>query len=372
MRIGIPRERYANERRVAATPDSVGRLKKLGVDVWVESGAGKMARFEDEAYTAAGASIVADRDTLLAEADAIVQIQPPEMQDVDLHREGSILISMLKPAANGDLLEKLAVRKLSAFSLELVPRSTRAQSMDILSSQANLAGYKAAIDAASMYGGLFPMLMTAAGTVRAARVLVIGAGVAGLQAIATAKRLGAVVSAFDIRAAAKEEVKSLGAKFVELDLRIKDGEQKGGYARELSDEERKKQTELLADVASKSDIVITTAAVPGRPAPKIVTADTVHRMKPGSVIFDLAAESGGNCELTRPGQTYEENGVTIMGVLNVPSLLPTEASNLFARNVYNFIANLVDKEGQAAIRVEDDIIAATLVTHDGTVRYGKN
>lgn len=370
MRLGVLRETQPLERRVAVTPDSVTRLVKLGFGVVVQAGAGAEAGFPDESYREAGAQIQVDRDALLAGIDILAGVQPLDLAVVSGLKEGLFLVSMLRPAANPGLLEALTGRKVSAFALELVPRSTRAQGMDVLSSQANIAGYRAVIEAANAYGGVFPMFMTAAGTVRAARVLVIGAGVAGLQAIATARRLGAVVSAFDIRPAARDEVKSLGAKFVELDLGVKDGEQKGGYARELNEDERRRQSELLADVIAKSDIVITTAAVPGRPAPRIVTAETLRRMKPGSVLFDLAAESGGNCELTQPGETIIENGVTIIGALNVPARLPAEASNLYARNVFNFVQNLV-KDGKLAIRLDDDIIAATLVTHQGELRFGE-
>ena len=367
MIVGIPKETAAGEARVAISPDTVKRMKAKGFSLLVESRAGSGAHFSDEDFRAAGADIASDADELHRKADIIVKIQPPAPDEIALFKEGAILVSTLKPHRNRDLLEKLAAAKVTAFSLEMVPRITRAQSMDIMSSQANLAGYKAVIMAAEAYNGLFPMFMTAAGTVRSARVMVLGAGVAGLQAIATAKRLGAVVSAFDIRAASKEEVQSLGAKFVELDLGIGDMQDEGGYARELTEEERKKQSELLGKEMEKMDIIITTAAVPGRPSPKLVSEETVKNMKDGSVIVDLAAEGGGNCMLTEPCQVAVKHGVTIMGTLNIPSLLSTEASNLFARNVMNFLVNMLDKEGVLTINMEDEIVTGSMITHEGKI-----
>jgi len=352
---------------MAVSPETIGRLKGKGFSVLVQAGAGLGASIIDSDLAAAGAEIAADAASLYAKADIVAKIQPPTTAEADLLKEGATLVSLLRVYENRPLLERLGQRKVTSYALELVPRITRAQSMDILSSQANLAGYKAVLIAADAYTGLFPMLMTAAGTVRAARVLVIGAGVAGLQAIATARRLGAVVSAFDIRAAVKDQVKSLGAEFVEIDLGIKDGEGKGGYARELNDEERKRQVELLGEVVKKQDIVITTAAVPGRPAPKLISAAAARGMKPGSVIVDLAAESGGNCELTRPDETIREGETTIIGTFNLPSLVAREATNLFARNVMNFLFNLQTEPGTIAMKSDDEIVKGSLVTHAGRI-----
>ena len=368
MIVGIPKEIRERERRVAATPLSVKKLRgKFDMRVLVESHAGLGAFYRDDQYEGTGATIVADAATLYREADLIAKVQPPTAEEIAAMREGSILVSILQPHADRQRLEALAARKITAFSLEWVPRITRAQSMDILSSQANLAGYKAVMMAAEAYPRLFPMLMTAAGTVRAAKVLVLGAGVAGLQAIATAKRLGAVVSAFDVRAAVKEQVKSLGAEFVELDIGLTDAETKGGYARALTEEEQKRQIAALAEVIKGVDIVITTAAIPGKPAPKLILAKAVRGMGPGSVIVDLAAETGGNCELTKPGETVVENNVTILGPLNVPSLVSGEASNLFSLNVFNFLANLAGKDGSFKINLEDEVIKGSLITHGGAI-----
>ncbi len=368
MIVGIPKEIQERERRVAATPLSVKKLQnKLKTEVLIESTAGLGAFYRDDQYEAVGASIAADSAEIFAKADIIAKVQPPTAEEIQKLREGSILVSTLQPHADRSRLEALAERKITAFSLEWVPRITRAQSMDILSSQANLAGYKAVMMAAENYPRLFPMLMTAAGTVRAAKVLVLGAGVAGLQAIATAKRLGAIVSAFDVRAAVKEQVQSLGADFVELDIGLEDAETQAGYARALTEDEQKRQVEALAEVIKGVDIVITTAAIPGKPAPKLILAEAVRGMGPGSVIVDLAAETGGNCELTQPGETVVENNVTILGPLNIPSLVSAEASNLFSLNVFNFLANLAGKEGDFAINLEDDIIKGSLITHDGAI-----
>ncbi len=365
MIIGIPKETASDERRVATSPDTVSRLKGKGFSVLIETGAGQTAHFSDESFVKSGAEIAGDRQELFAKADIIAKIQAPSQDEIELFKEGQILVCSLDAYNNKELIQQLAHKKVTTFALELVPRISRAQSMDILSSQANLAGYKAVLMAANAYNGLFPMFMTAAGTVRAAKVLVLGAGVAGLQAIATAKRLGAIVSAFDIRSAVKEEIQSLGAKFVELDLGIGDMQDEGGYARELTDDERKKQSELLGKFMEKMDIVITTAAIPGRPSPKLIMEETVKNMREGSVIVDLAAEGGGNCVLTEPGQTVSPYGVRIIGTLNLPSLLSTEASNLFARNILNFLNNMLDTEGKLEVNPEDEIIAGSLITHQG-------
>src|SRR6266508_474893 len=299
MQIGVPKETAADERRVALTPDVAGRLVKAGLAVLVERGAGEAASFGDEAYRAAGVTIAATAAEGFGQSDVVLKVQPPSLEEVRLCREGAALVAVFQPSAEPDAVSQLAARKVTAFSLALLPRITRAQAMDVLSSQATVAGYKAVLLAAVATGRFFPMLVTAAGTLAPARVLVLGAGVAGLQAVATARRLGAVVSAFDVRPAVKEQVESLGAKFVELDMGF-DAEAEGGYARQLTDEEQEKQRRLLADEIERQDVVITTALVPGRPAPLLVTADAVRRMKPGSVIIDLAGAAGGNCELTEP------------------------------------------------------------------------
>ncbi len=367
MVVGIVRERMAGENRVASTPETVGKLKAKGFAVLVEKGAGSAANFSDAEYLDAGAELAETAEDVLDRSDIVVKIQPPSSDEVKRFKSGAVLIAAMRPFNEKETIENLAERGVSVFALEMVPRITRAQSMDILSSQANLAGYKAVLLAANTYQGLLPMFMTAAGTVRPAKVLVIGAGVAGLQAIATAKRLGAVVSSFDIRSAVKEQVKSLGAKFVEIDLGIGDAETSGGYARELNDEERARQVELLGEHIKKMDIVITTAAVPGRPSPRLISAATVAGMKPGSVIVDLAAEGGGNCELTEKDETVLRHGVTLIGTVNLPSLLAGEASNLFSRNVVNFLFNMLDKEGHFAIDRADEIVAGSLVAHDGRI-----
>jgi len=366
MNIIVLKEYADGENRVAATPETVSKLISKGFTVNVESGAGQLAGWSDEEFIKSG-GIVLEFEKLFQKAGIYLAVQVPNRETIRRFPESSILVSLFKPVENKSLAADLNARKISAFSLELVPRITRAQSMDVLSSQANLAGYKAVLLAAHHYGRLFPTLMTAAGTVKAARLLVIGAGVAGLQAIATAKRLGAVVSAFDIRSASKEQVQSLGASFVEIDLGLSDGEGKGGYARELTANERTRQVELLGKVIEKQDIVITTAAVPGRPAPKLIAASTVNAMRHGSVIVDLAAESGGNCELTHPGDVIVHKGVTLIGTTNIPSLLAPEASALFARNVMNFVLNLKNKEGQFYIDRNDEIVAGTLLTYGGEV-----
>jgi len=367
MVIGVLKEIENDERRVALTPDSLKKLIKIGGSARVQKNGGTASHFLDEHYVSAGASIVEDESDIYSTSDVIVKIQPPTVSEVERMKPGTVLVAALKPFENEELIDLLAKKKITTYALELVPRITRAQSMDILSSQANLAGYKAVLMAADTYTGLFPMLMTAAGTVRAAKVLVLGAGVAGLQAIATAKRLGAIVSAFDIRASVKEQVQSLGAKFVDIDLGIEDGEGSGGYARELTEDERKRQIELLGAVIEKQDIVITTAAIPGRPSPKLIAENTVQNMKSGSVIVDLAAEGGGNCELTKPGEEVNEYGVSILGKLNIPSLLATEASNLFARNVVSFLENLADEEGNLKHDLEDEIVAGSMITHQGEI-----
>ena len=364
MKVAIPKERTPEERRVALVPDTATKLKAASLDVSVESGAGAGAYITDEAYEAAGVKVVKTAESLLGDADAVLKVQAPSTDEVGLLKSGSVLISFLQPATEADVVKALAKRGVTAFSLELLPRISRAQSMDALSSQASAAGYKAVLMAAGRLGKFFPMMMTAAGTVAPARVLVMGAGVAGLQAIATARRLGAVVSAYDVRPAVKEEVHSLGATFIELALEGQQGE--GGYAREQSEEFLRKQRELIGEHVAKSDVVITTAAVPGRRAPLLVTGDMVKAMRPGSVIVDLAAETGGNVELTEAGKDLDVGGVTIIGTRNVPSTMPLHASQLFARNVMNLLLHLV-KDGAITLDFQDEITKGSCVTHGGEV-----
>ncbi len=364
MKVGTPKETAPDERRVALVPDTVTRLAAAKLEVNVESGAGSTAYIPDAAYEQAGARIVKGAAALFGEADAVLKVQAPSAAEVELMKKDAVLISFLQPATQGDIIRALAARGVTAFSLELVPRISRAQSMDALSSQASAAGYKAVLMAAGRLGKFFPMLMTAAGTIPPARVLVMGAGVAGLQAIATARRLGAVVSAYDVRPAVKEEVQSLGATFIELPLETQEGE--GGYAREQSEEFLRKQRELIGEHVAKSDVVITTAAVPGRRAPLLVTGDMVKGMRPGSVIVDLAAETGGNVELTKAGKDVEVGGVTIIGTRNVPSTMPLHASQLYARNVANLLLHLV-KDGSIVLDFEDEITKGSCVTHGGEI-----
>jgi proton-translocating NAD(P)+ transhydrogenase subunit alpha len=364
VKVGTPKETAPDERRVALVPDTVARLGAAALEVSVESGAGAAAYITDEDYEKAGAKIVKTAPALLGDADAVLKVQAPSVAEVDFLKKDAVLISFLQPATQGDIVRALAKRGVTAFSLELVPRISRAQSMDALSSQASAAGYKAVLMAAGRLGKFFPMMMTAAGTIPPARVLVMGAGVAGLQAIATARRLGAVVSAYDVRPAVKEEVQSLGATFVELALEAQEGE--GGYAKEQSEEFLRKQRELIGEHIAKSDVVITTAAVPGRRAPLLVTGEMLKGMRPGSVIVDLAAETGGNVELTKAGQDVEIGGVTIIGTRNVPSTMPLHSSQLYARNVANLLLHLV-KDGAIVLDFEDEITKGCCVTHGGEI-----
>jgi NAD(P) transhydrogenase subunit alpha len=345
-------------------PDVAKRLKDLGLEVVVESGAGTAAGFADDAYRDAGAEVVAGPGSVLGTADVVLKVQPPSIDEVRLLKSRSVLISFLQPATQAAVVEALAEQGVTAFSLELLPRISRAQSMDALSSQASLAGYKGVIMAANRLGKFFPMLMTAAGTIAPARVLVLGAGVAGLQAIATARRLGAVVEAYDVRPAVKEEVESLGARFLELELEAQEGQ--GGYAGEQSEDFLRRQRELLAERVGAADVVVTTAAIPGRRAPVLVTADMIRRMRPGSVIVDLAAEAGGNTELTSPGKVVEVEGVSIDGTLNVPSTVALHASQLYSRNVANLLQHLV-KEGRVQVDFEDEITRGSCVTYQGEI-----
>ncbi|MDQ6880045.1 MAG: Re/Si-specific NAD(P)(+) transhydrogenase subunit alpha [Candidatus Dormibacteraeota bacterium] len=364
MKVGVPKERAQDERRVALVPDTATKLVAAGLEVNLEEGAGSEAFVTDKAYEDAGVKIVKGAASLLREADVVLKVQAPDAGEVDLLRKGAVLISFLQPATQGEIVRALAGHGVTAFSLELVPRISRAQSMDALSSQASAAGYKAVLIAANRLGKFFPMMMTAAGTVAPARLLVMGAGVAGLQAIATARRLGAVVSAYDVRPAVKDEVQSLGAAFIELPLETQEGE--GGYAREQTEEFLRKQRELIGEHIAKSDVVITTAAIPGRRAPLLVTADMVKGMRPGSVIVDLAAETGGNVELTQAGQEVDAGGVTIIGTRNVPSTMPLHASQLYARNVANLLLHLV-KDGAINLDFNDEITKGSCVTHGGEI-----
>jgi NAD(P) transhydrogenase subunit alpha len=364
VKVAIPKETAQDERRVALVPDTAAKLIAAGLELSVEQGAGVNAFVPDEAYEAAGVKVVGGAAALLKDADVVLKVQAPSAGEVALLKPDTVLISFLQPASQGDIVSALAKRGVTSFSLELVPRISRAQSMDALSSQASAAGYKAVLMAASRLGKFFPMMMTAAGTVAPARVLVMGAGVAGLQAIATARRLGAVVSAYDVRPAVKDEVKSLGATFIELPLEAQEGQ--GGYAREQSEEFLRKQRELIGEHIAKSDVVITTAAIPGRRAPLLVTADMVKGMRPGSIIVDLAAETGGNVELTKAGEDVEVGGVTIIGTRNVPSTMPLHASQLYARNVANLLLHLV-KDGAINLDFADEITKGACVTHGGEI-----
>src|SRR5689334_3510164 len=354
MQIGVPRESIAGERRVALVPESLARLPE-GVEVVVEPGAGTAAGFPDEAYTEAGAAIGDPWD-----AAVLAKVAPPSPEEAAKLHSGQVLISFLQPLTDREGVERLAATGVHGFALESVPRITRAQPMDALSSQATVAGYQAALIAADRLPRFFPMLMTAAGTIPPAKVLVLGAGVAGLQAIATARRLGAVVSGFDVRPAVREQVESLGATF--LDLGVQGEETEGGYARELTAEQQAAQQAELQQRIPQFDAVITTAAVPGRPAPKLISATAVHAMRPGSVIVDLAAETGGNCEATEPGREIEVGGVTVVGLLNLPSAMPTHASQLLSRNIASLLG-LIVKDGELALDWDDEIVAGTCVTH---------
>ena len=360
MRIGVPKETAHGERRVALVPDVVSRLTGSGFDVLVEKGAGSAAAFPDAAYAEAGASLV---DGVLGQAEGIVKVQKPSAEEAAKLRQGDLLIGFLEPLTDREGIDRLAAAGVVGFAMESIPRITRAQPMDALSSQATVSGYKSALLAAERLPKFFPMLTTAAGTVPPAKVLVLGAGVAGLQAIATARRLGAVVSGFDVRPVVKEQVESLGASF--LDLGIRGEETAGGYATELTPEQQAQQQAELEKRLPDYDVVITTAAIPGRPAPKLIPASAVHAMRPGSVIVDLAAETGGNCELTRPGEEVDEGGVSIVGFTNLPSTMPTHASQLYSRNVAALLTHLAP-EGELELDFADEITAGACVTRKET------
>lgn len=367
MKIAVFKERRDGERRVAATPETVKKFIGLGFEVAVETGAGAGSSIPDQAFKEAGAKIARTAKDAARGADIVLKVQGPAMTEISAIPKGAILVAVLKPDAEMETIKALAKAGVTACAMELMPRISRAQGMDVLSSQSNLAGYKAVLDAAAEYGRVFPMMMTAAGTVAPAKVMVMGAGVAGLQAIATARRLGAIVSATDVRIAAKEQVESLGAKFVMVeDDETKDAETAAGYAREMSKAYQKKQAKLIAETIKKQDIVITTALIPGRPAPVLITKEMVRTMKPGSVIVDLAVEMGGNCEASKPGQVVELGGVRIVGHLNVPSRLAADASALYAKNLFNFVALLVDQETKKLkIDWQDEIIAGVALSHGG-------
>ena len=369
MVLGVPKETYPNEQRVALIPALVSSLHKAGFEVLIETGAGEAAGFPDTEYQEAGAHLVSSRAELFAKADILLQVRtaganPHFDDDLPLMREGQILIGLMEPLWKAEVMPRLAQRGVTAFAMELMPRISRAQSMDVLSSMASIAGYKAVLLAASHLPKMFPLMMTAAGTIQPARVFVIGAGVAGLQAIATAKRLGAVVEAYDIRPAARGEAESLGAKFVSLGLESEEAQEATGYAKAFDEAFYRRQQQLLASVTARNDVVITTAAVPGKRAPLLVNAQMVRAMRPGSVIVDLAAEWGGNCELTRAGETIVEQGVTIIGAVNLASTVPFHASQLYSRNLANFLTLLL-KEGQ--LNLEDEVTRSTLVTYQGEV-----
>ncbi|MCR6628868.1 MAG: Re/Si-specific NAD(P)(+) transhydrogenase subunit alpha [Magnetospirillum sp.] len=369
MKIAIPKERRAGEARVAASPDTVKKYVQMGFEVVVETGAGAGASIADSVFQDAGATIASDAASAFGAGDVVLKIQRPTDDEIGLLKEGAVLVAGLSALSNKDMVEKLAARKVTAFAMELVPRITRAQSMDILSSQANLAGYKAVLDGVHEFKRAVPMMMTAAGTVAPARFLILGAGVAGLQAIATAKRLGGVVYAFDVRPAVKEQVESLGGKFIEVDPEAtKNAETAGGYAKEMDEDYKRKQAARIAEALVKTDIAICTALIPGKPAPVLITEEMVQTMRPGSVIVDLAVEAGGNCPLSEFDKVVEKHGVTLVGHGNVPSRLAVDASTLFAKNLLNFISPLVDKETRTlAFNWEDEILKGACVTRDGLV-----
>jgi proton-translocating NAD(P)+ transhydrogenase subunit alpha len=366
MRIAVAREIDPTENRVAATPETVKKMKGLGADVGVEPDAGTKSGIPDAEFAAAGATVT---DAAIKDADVVLKVRRPAASELARYKKGALVIAMMDPYGEDAALKAMADAGIVALAMELLPRITRAQVMDVLSSQANLAGYRAVIDAAAEYGRALPMMMTAAGTVPAAKLFVMGAGVAGLQAIATARRLGAIVTATDVRPAAKEQVESLGAKFIAVeDEEFKQAETAGGYAKEMSKDYQAKQAALVSEHIKKQDIVITTALIPGRPAPRLISRDMVASMRPGSVIVDLAVERGGNCELAQAGEVVESGGVKIVGHGNVPGRIAASASSLYARNLFAFLEILVDKNAKAlAVNWDDEIVKATALTRDGVV-----
>jgi H+-translocating NAD(P) transhydrogenase subunit alpha len=361
IRVAVPKEVTPGERRVALVPPVAERLTKLGFEILLQKGAADGVHYAESAY--GSARLFEGAEALLHEAEVVVKVAPPTEAEIELMREGTVVIGFMLPHRYPERVARMRDRKITSFAMELVPRISRAQSMDALSSQASVAGYKAALLAANLSGRFFPMLTTAAGTIRPAKALILGAGVAGLQAIATARRLGAIVEAYDVRRAAREQVQSLGAKFLEIPV---DAEAAGGYARELTPEEKQREQEMVAGHVADADAVITTAAIPGRPAPRLITAEMVQRMKPGAVVIDLAAETGGNCELTRPGEEVQANGVTVYGPLNVPSMLAVHASEMYARNLLAFLTPMV-KDQQLVLDWDDQVIADSALTHDGRI-----
>ncbi|MFC1991712.1 Re/Si-specific NAD(P)(+) transhydrogenase subunit alpha [Chloroflexota bacterium] len=365
MKVGVPKEIVSNESRVALAPDIIKKVTETGVEVLIEKEAGKAASLLDSMYQEAGCKIVADATTLYKDSDIILKLQKPEPAEIEMLTEGKIIIALLQPLVNQDLVKQLAQKKITSFSMDAIPRISRAQRMDALSSMSSIAGYKAVLIGASRLGKYMPMMMTAAATMPPAKVLILGAGVAGLQAIATAHRLGARVEAFDVRSAVKDQVESLGGTFIEVEG-AGDAEDAGGYAKELSADHQQKEVELITKHAIASDIVITTALIPGRPAPILVTKEAVAGMKPGSVIVDLAAETGGNCELTKPGEEINENGVLICGPLNLASEMSMQASQLYSRNISGLLLLMI-KEGQLNLDFEDVIIEGCCITHEGEI-----
>ena len=373
MRIGVPKEIVPGETRIAASPDSIRKFTALGVEVLVESGAGVGAQMSDEVLAEAGAHIVVDAKTVYGDADLVTKVRAPlcdgnAADELSFMNSDTVLVGLLAPLQQREQVESYAAHGVTSFAMELIPRISRAQSMDALSSQSNIAGYKAVIDAADHFGRILPMMMTAAGTVAPARVVVMGAGVAGLQAIATAKRLGGLVSAFDVRPAVKEQVESLGAKFISVDADAGDAETAGGYAREMGDLYKARQAALIHETLAKQDICITTAQIPGKPAPELITEAMVKDMKPGSVIVDLAVESGGNCALSAYDQVVVRHGVTIIGHANYPARVPVDTSTLYARNLFNFIQPMINAESHALeIDWEDEVVRGALLTKGGEV-----
>ena len=369
MKLAVPKESHPHETRAAITPETAKKFRALNLEVAVERGAGATAGFTDADYETAGAALVDDGAALHAGADLVLKVRAPTGAELSTMRPGTALVGMLSPYGDREAVDAYAAARVDAFAMELVPRISRAQSMDVLSSQANLAGYKAVIDASAEFARAMPMMMTAAGTVPPARVFVLGAGVAGLQAIATARRLGAIVSATDVRPAVKEQVESLGASFVMVESEeTRAAETAGGYAKEMSEDYRRRQAALVAEHLAKQDIVITTALIPGRPAPVLITEAMVASMKPGSIVVDLAVEQGGNCPLSRAGEVVDHGGVRIIGHVNVPGRLPVDASALYARNLYNFVSPFVDREtGAVAFDWDDALVTGTGLTRDGKV-----
>ena len=371
MQIAILKENDVNEQRVASTPETVNQLIRLGGEILIEEGAGYLSGYGDELYKASGAKIVGRSECLQSNVCLCVRMPPEE--DLRKMKEGSILIGILNPYDNKKLFDELKKNKITSCCMELIPRISRAQSMDVLSSQANLAGYKAVIDAAEKFGKAFPMMMTAAGRINPAKVMILGVGVAGLQAIATAKRLGAVVSATDVRSATKEQVESLGGKFIMVeDEESKEAETAGGYAKEMSEDYKKKQASLIAETIAKQDIVICTALIPGRPAPILISEEMVNSMSQGSVIVDLAVEAGGNCPLSKVGEIVEHNGVKIIGYANVPGRVAKDASSLYSKNILNFLKLIIDKEGRnIVIDWNDEIVNSVVLSHEGAIKLEK-